>query len=125
VRGFSLIEGALVAAVLLIVIFVVTGLFSNSMRAVRHSEVRTYANAVAESSLESIRSKGFGNLKVGESDEPDRTIDGVTYHTHVMVGVSPQADGKHLKTVRATVSYRWGAFATTIQREVWICAVRS
>lgn len=113
------------AAVLLVVIFIVTGLFSNSMRAVRHSEARTYANSVAESSLESIRSKGFGNLKVGDSDEPDQTYEGVTYHTHVTVGVTPQVDGKRLKTVRATVTYRWGAFATSLQREVWICAVRS
>ena len=124
-RGFSLLEAALVGIIITVAVLVLTSLFSNSMRAVRHSESRTYANSLAESALESLRAQGFGSLVVGESDLPDQAFDQVTYHTHVSVGVSNLVDGKLMKTVRATVSYQVGAFQQKIQREVWVCGVKS
>lgn len=123
-RGFTLLETILSCFVLALIMMSLFNLFPMSAMAVKRTEYRLQADAVAQKWLETYRSRAFESLTVGSLTLPPEPHDGLSFTPTVDVYVPPQSDGSLLKGVRVRVSYTYRGRTYQETHETWIAHVR-
>lgn len=107
----------------LILIFVLN-LFPASMAAVRRSESQVQATLIAASLLEQFRAQTFDDLTA--LPDGNTTVDKVEYRYTTEVGpvTAPPSEVRYLKRAAVTVRWKVRNLEHSLQREVWIHALK-
>lgn len=105
-RGFTLLETIMATMLLAGCMLLLFNLYPASALAVRRSQDRMQADAVAQSLLAELRAQPFSALTLGQTAEPDVTVGSTVYHRSVEV-FGPGDDPTLLKGIRVTVEWEW------------------
>ncbi|MGE0493533.1 MAG: hypothetical protein AB7S38_30265 [Vulcanimicrobiota bacterium] len=123
-RGLSLIETVVAAALVGLVVLLVTNLFPLSLTGVRQQEQYLQADLLAGSVLADQQMVPFVELTPGDRQVLDPVeVDGVAYTATVEIDRVSGSDPAYLKAVRVTVNWQYQAQARQTVEEVWVDAV--
>lgn len=124
-RGLTLVESIVSFFLITFVILSLLNLFPGAMMANRRSELSLLAQSRADQVLETARSGGFVNLKLGSGTPEEVTLEGTAFSSRLEVLEVPGHTPDSLKSLRVTVEWKAGGKPQKLVREVWVSNVRS
>ncbi|MCA9792677.1 MAG: hypothetical protein KC910_12810 [Candidatus Eremiobacteraeota bacterium] len=123
-RGLSLIETVVAAALIGLVVLLVTNLFPLSLTGVRQQEQYLQADLLAGSVLADQQMVPFDQLTPGDRQVLDPVeADGVSYVPTVEIDRVSGSDVAYLKAVRVTVRWQYQGLPRQTVEETWVDAV--
>ena len=123
-RGLSLIETVVAAALIGLVVLLVTNLFPLSLTGVRQQEQYLQADLLAGSVLADQQMVPFDQLTPGDRQVLDPVeADGVSYVPTVEIDRVSGSGVAYLKAVRVTVRWQYQGLPRQTVEETWVDAV--
>lgn len=117
-------ETILSCFILSLLVMTLFNLFPMSAMAVKRTEYRLQADAVAQKWLETYRAKPFDGLVVGSQTLAPEPHDGLSFTPTVDVFVPPASNGAWLRGIRVRVSYTYRDRTYQETHETWVAHVQ-